>query len=98
VTPPRRLAYALLFAIAALAAACNIGPQPLPPGAEDDRGGAVVDSSNSDGGIAAPAAGEDAGAFSGDAGAPTRDGGGDAAVDGGGDAGSQDAGTFTNDR
>jgi len=105
---PRRLALALLLAVAALAAACNIGPQPLPPGAEDDNttGGASMDGGSVrdpslDAGAAVPSMGEDGGAYTGDGGpSPTdarSDASADAASDAAADAGPGDAGSVTND-
>lgn len=109
---PRRLALALLLAVAALAAACNIGPQPLPPGAEDDNatGGASMDGGSVrdpslDAGAAAPSLGDDSGTYAGDGGTSpgdarsdaSADASADAASDAAADAGPGDAGSVTND-
>ena len=104
-----RLALAVFVAFAALVAACNIGPQPLPPGAETDP----TDGRGSDAGASgAVNMGEDAGATvpsaSADAGAPMMDAGGfsdssdggdggDAGTDASSDADVSDAGAIAND-
>jgi hypothetical protein len=108
---PRRLAHVLLLAAAAFAAACNIGPQPLPPGAGDDldtgevrgdAGAGAVSEPSADAGAAAPSSGVDSGAFSGDGGAPAGDASTDASTDAGtdaaSDAGAADAGPLTQDQ
>jgi len=89
-----RLAVALLLAsLAALVAACNIGPQPLPPGAGDETdpanarsdagasGGIITD--GQDAGAGSPAAFADASAPPGADAGPSD---GDAAMDAGPDA------------
>lgn len=85
-----RLVLAVFVALAALVAACNIGPQPLPPGAETDpadgRGGDAgasgVVNAGEDAGATAPSASADAGG-----GVPIADAGGFADSSDGGDAG-----------
>lgn len=111
--PRSRLAFAVFVALAALVGACNIGPQPLPPGVEtdptdgrgNDAGATGVVNLGEDAGAAAPSAGADAGAPLRDAGGfwDSSDGGdgGDAGADAGEDAGpsdaAADAGAVTND-
>jgi hypothetical protein len=107
--PRSRLALAVFVALAALVTACNIGPQPLPPGFETDptdgRGGDAGASGavnmGDDAGAVAPSASADAGAPMMDAGgfADSSDGGdaGDAGTDASADADVIDAGAIAND-
>ena len=94
----RFLTLAVFFAALSFATACNVGPQPLPPGATDNGAedpGAV---SSVDGGPAGSGFSDDAGAAT-----PTADGDGgrsaDASTLDAGDAsdGSSDAGAATTD-
>ena len=99
--PRPRLALAVFVALAALVAACNIGPQPLPPGAESDptdgRGGDAGASGavnvGEDAGASVPSMGSDGGAPSMDAGSFTDSSDGGDAGDAGADAGPSDAAT-----
>lgn len=86
---PRRLAFVLLLVAAAFGTACNIGPQPLPPGFDGANGDVSADagsivSPDEDAGAAVPSAGSDSGSFSPDGGSAP----GDAALDGDGGASS----------
>lgn len=94
----RLLTLTVLFAALSFATACNVGPQPLPPGAADNGAEDPGVVTSVDGGTSGGAFNEDAGAA-----APTADGDGgrwaDASTLDAGDAsdGSSDAGAATTD-
>jgi hypothetical protein len=102
----RVLALATLLLAVAAAPACNVGPQPLPPGATDTNdpatGGLGQDSGfggadYADAGAAAPSAESDASRDFGLDGGPT-DASSDAATDDAASDGGTDAGALGGDR